>query len=621
MNVNELRSLGRVPFARGLAPLRRPKVTPAQTLGLDAEFTKRGKLVSWQLAGARGVRLFEPPLTIQKLMLEASQLVDDQACKLFLFASFWSLAELGHLPVLEQATGLRMFGQSVDADFTVGDVTLRVLDLARFFPGESLASVARSFGWEKKDCPVDFEDIGCDCLNIADFVTYALEDARLARDIYNALAAQFSADLTSYPTAASVAAASYRLDFLRDDYGPPAPSVRRLALLSCHGGRAEAFHRGPVRRCYGYDLKSAYPQAVLDLERMPTPDMWHETERIDARSVGFVEGWFTFPAGELYPCLPINVDGVLVYPLAGFGVFTFDEWCYARSIGAELRVLRAWSAPAKRGDDSLARFESSLMIQRANSTGARRVAAKLAANAVIGKMAQRVRIVDYGGFLTFCRAGGWTVAEGVGTPVEMIRALGFDRGVSLGGCYCPEWTSLVMGRVRARISKLARDSRAVYVHTDSVWTRDKIESPPADLELRERGQAIVVRAMFGLIGKRLAHHGITRDDIALQVIRAIEFGESPPLSYVTKRPKGLRESLRKGLKLGGPLEEVRECGSAWDQKRRLANDGSTAPWNNPLDFRLAREKNSEHGTASLGGGESGGGSTSHERRKGRGRRA
>ena len=621
MNVNELRSLGRVPFARGLAPLRRPKVAVAEVFGLDTEYTKRGKLVSWQLAGPRGVRLFTPPFTVERLYFEAQALADHADRRLFVFASFFSLAELQHLPVLESATGLRVFGQSVDADFSCGDTTLRVLDLARFFPGESLAKVAAAFGWTKKNCPVEFDDIGCDCLNVAEFVTYAMEDARLARDIYLALAAQFSADLTSYPTIASVAAASFRIEFLRNDYSPPKPQVRRLALLGCHGGRAEAFHRGPVAKCFGYDLASAYPNAVLSFERLPTPDLWRETETVRANVVGFVEGWFEFPTSERYPSLPVNVDGVLVYALAGFGVFTVDEWNYARSIGAKLRVLRAWTAQAKRGDDALARFESKMLVQRAQASGARKVAAKLAANAVIGKMAQRVRIVDYGAWLTFCREGGWTIGEGIGTPIEMIRALGFDRGVSFGGCFCPEWTSLVMGRVRARISKLARDHRAVYVHTDSVWTRDKIVDPPADLELREKGTAVVVRAMFGLIGKRLARHGVTSDEVGFDIIRAIEFGLPPPGAYTSKRVRGLRESIRKGVALGGFVEEVRECGSAWDQKRKLEADGSTNPWGTPLDFRLAREENSANEPTSHGSGKNGGGRSSSSGRKSRSRRS
>ena len=54
--------------------------------------------------------------------------------------------------------------------------------------------------------------------------------------------------------------------------------------------------------------------------------------------LGFAKLNFRFPEGTRFPCLPVNEEGSLIFPLAGSCNATAPEIFLARSMGAQLEI-------------------------------------------------------------------------------------------------------------------------------------------------------------------------------------------------------------------------------------------------------------------------------------------
>ena len=110
--------------------------------------------------------------------------------------------------------------------------------------------------------------------------------------------------------------------------------IQNYASHAYHGGYNICTEIGSFPfETYDYDLKNAYPTAmclVPDInwenpireevtETVMTLEMFTESEVIDPiiPFVGYVR--FEFPETCKYPCIPINVDGIPVYPLSSEG--------------------------------------------------------------------------------------------------------------------------------------------------------------------------------------------------------------------------------------------------------------------------------------------------------------
>lgn len=593
MNPATVAALGSAPYKLGLRVLKKPRKVEADIVGLSVEYDKGGRLVCWQIAGPEFVRVFRPPFTLERL--EAECMRAGASRWQILLPAFYSIAQLSFLPVLERATGLRTFGTSLDVDFKLpSGRTLTILDLSRFFPGETLEEIARSMGRKKTAAPLPLDQVDAECASMPAFLTYAAEDARLARDIALELQTAYSLDLAAYSTPAGAAGAEFRHQWLDGDMDPPAPSVRRLALLSLHGGRVEAFFRGAVPVAQEYDFASAYPSAALEFGALPLSDQWAEVRTIPRDAPGLAEVYFHFPADCWAPCLPQETDGALLFPLEGHSFATFDEIRLAQELGARIEVVRAAAVDGLSSESPASFFKDKLRARAVKWGSAERVTAKLSANSLIGKFGQRVRVTDWRAFLIWAREDGRSMREIARTRPEMIRALGFDAGFCLGSCYAPEWSALILGRVRAKLGRLIAAHGAIYAHTDSLWTCATIKDPPAGLELRARGRAIVARSMLGMIGAHVAHQGIGDHGAAVVLLENIARGSAEGVTWKTRKPTRLAESFG-GPKFGSWQEEKATSSGAWDGKRELLADGSTRPWRRALEFLEWRRQNSGHG--------------------------
>lgn len=586
-----MRELGSDPYRRLLRPLKRDRRSVATVYGLDTEYTRGGRLVCWTVSGPGGDELKTTPLSVAALESHVEE--TEPTAREAVFVSYFSLAELQFFDLAAEAESLRVFGrQSTDVSFastTRGRVKVSILDVARFFDGQSLKAAAASFGLQKLDR--DVTHVTHADLSDQQFRDYAIRDARITRQIFERLRDEWMAwgvDLLCYRTAASAAAALWRSRYLDAAHARGAPAVRRLGLRCAWGGRAEAFRRGFWPTASELDLKSAYPSAIVSFGAFPRADEWREEARlarvVDAPyALAVVD--FAFPEQTLFPCLPVMRDGRMMFPLRGRASATGDELRVAAAMGAKLWIISAIVAHAA-SDDSAQRFMAWGLEERAKHKGtARAYCAKLALNSLTGKWAQNRDGVDMDRVLRIARDERVRPAALFQLGPAERAELGIAAKPILGGAFWPEAYALTTGRVRAQLGReLASTSDPIYCATDSIWTEGEA-TPKLGWDRKALGPACVARTRLARIesgaDEHLAFHGVGNRDAARELLA--RFSLSAPddvtLSYSASRPVGLREGLRGDLIVGRwKVEPRRKASTEWDRKRRLVAGGYSVPW-------------------------------------------
>jgi hypothetical protein len=589
MESEEITKLGREAFAREVAPARKDhKARPWSLIGFDTEYDSRtGELLSWQLA-TESWSLFTPvrgrskdrqAMTPETLWAAAAPHAAGE--QTVVLVTYFSLAELQHLPVFERATGIREFARgSIDCVFTTDTGTrLFVFDIARFFDRSGLKEAAKAFGLKKLS--YNTKKITAADLQRPRFRRYAVNDARITCLIAQQLRAAYQGegvDILRSATPAGSAAGVFRRRYLHEKLAPPPARVRGLALRCCWGGRAEAFARRRWDQLHEYDLESAYPSAAVSLGVMPREHDWRLLRRVedaDRWRGGFVRVLFKFPPGESYPCLPVSAGGVLLYPLAGESWCSLDEVRLARELHAELRLLDGFVF--NDGTTALHDMMADMRRRRATAVGAQRIALKLSMNSLIGKLIQHRTRPGAADIEALAKSLGVPIRELAGLDMLELEALGLVPRFRIGGLWLPEWNGLITGRVRAQVSRLARELRAVYCATDAVWTVAPIARLPAGLALKREGAAVVARTRLGAIWPlHIVHHAWSNRKAAQAALA--NAGGPQQVRYKARRPLHFAEALRKEDRVGRFIEETRTGTLGWDGKRQLCRDGSSRPW-------------------------------------------
>jgi len=595
-------------------PIKRERKLRQPILGFDTEYdSKTGALVSFQLSnGKRDTFETARKLTVDRLAKSVRALIPPEATEVVL-AAFFSIAELQHLPVVEEAVEIKSFGASLDATFYSRrhSLSMRVFDLARFWssPRKSLAQVAESYGLAKM-VGVNRSNVSARSARSRKFQEYAKRDARLCWQIVERLREGFepeNVDPIYEGSPASSAAAAFR-HRLSSTLHPPATRVRLMGLLACWGGRAEALERGSFARLHEYDLSSAYPQAAISLGLFPRRGDWKSVDSwrgFEGMVGGLGRFRFRFPADCLYPCLPVWTKRCQIYPLQGETYCTLDEARLARKMGATLYVVEAYAY--RTGTPILSDYMRDKVSERASSKDPiRRTALKLLANSLIGKLAQRVVGPDLESLIQLARTKSLDLGSIVRLTREECIALGIPLHVRLGAMFFPEWNSLITGRVRAQLGKAVEETGAIYASTDAVWSRVK-KSPSAYLGAVwgyvRSGPAVVARTRLARIGDHVAHHSIWKREAGERVLESVAAGTDESVRYTVRRPLKLKESLSKGSRYGVWIEEEREARGNWDHKRRTPgadSDGEcrsrdrrsgtrTVPWDSATDYLAAAQ--------------------------------
>jgi hypothetical protein len=202
-------------------------------------------------------------------------------------------------------------------------------------------------------------------------------------------------------------------------------SFELAANLAYYGGRFEVSRVGHIPEpVYEYDLKSAYPAAMLDLP-CPLHTCWeHRTQvrRLPRRTPYLAKIAFSHPGGNVWCGLPFRRKGGLFWPYCGVGWYWSPEIEAAqRSLGASITPLEAWVA-VKRCDCHPYDWVKPLYEKRQtlNST-TRGYPIKLGLNSLYGKTAQRCGRAPYHDAV----AAGLITAK---TRARLIDAIGHDPG-------------------------------------------------------------------------------------------------------------------------------------------------------------------------------------------------
>lgn len=604
MSPEEIERIGGQLFGGGIRPRRDRLLTReegTEVFGFDTEYdSDTSELICWQLWHPEsGGRLVEArKLRVDALHQACEQMLRRPVAKAVLL-TWWSLAEIQHLD-LKQCVSLRTYARgSLDVAWKAkrGEL-VEVYDLARWYDMTSLSRAAESIGEKKMKWRRDRVKRGD--LRFRAFREYAIHDAKLARLIYDGLDSEFSEEGISILDVRTPAQASSRMfrSYIQKRIEPPDADVRKLAARATWGGRAEAFARGSWKDATEWDLKSAYPSAAVSIGVFPIASSWRAAKSVEelAERKGFGRVRFRFPTGTYAPCLPVEADGRNVWPLAGESWATGFEIKLALDMGAEMKLVEGFSYD--RGTTSLSDYMQDCLARRKKAMGAGRQKWKLAANALIGKFAQRTQRT----------ADDLEIAVAAEVPtdvffscspeerIEIARLIGWNLGISTGPVWCPEWQGLVTGFVRAQLGGCIFPG-ALYCHTDSVWTRETIHyrRPPFDSswEKKDSGRCTVARTRFGALGEHVAHHAVHSRETARGMLKEFaRTGEDISLVYERRGPRKFRECLRAGdVSRVGKWESVElVADTRWCWKRRLLPSGETAAWRDIGEYLTARGK-------------------------------
>lgn len=266
-----------------------------------------------------------------------------------------------------------------------------------------------------------------------------------------------------------------------------------------------------------------------------------------------------------------------MYPLSGETFCTLDEARLAVKLGAKVELVEGYGY--RSGSTVLAEYMTEILGEREKATGARKVALKLLANSLIGKLAQRVVGIDVEALRKLALESGIPISKLARLTIEEAKAFGVDADPRIGSIFYPEWQGLITGRVRAQISEAAALTGALYVATDAVWVPKPWRGVPDDFTLKREGPGVVARTRLGAIWTpgafHVVHHGIWRRDVAEKLLGGSLDAEQ---SYTVERPAKLKQSLRKGNDYGKWQEYERVASAHWDGKRILNADGTSSPW-------------------------------------------
>lgn len=326
------------------------------------------------------------------------------------------------------------------------------------------------------------------------------------------------------------------------------PEILDFAQQAYYGGRAELAWIGILEACCAYDIKSAYPAAMLDVPCLEH-GKWHQVK--PAALAGLTESdlfiadcSYTHPKEQLWCGLPRRAtsSGLSWRRISG-GIYWSMEIFAARRIGATVKLKRAFLYERRCNCQPLA-FVRDVFNQRKALDRIEKglgLPLKLAINSLYGKFAQRVGEAPWqnplwAGFITAtCRA---KVLDAIGSAADqsdiiMVATDGIysrtplplDLGDELGNWEEAETAKNLLFvkpgiywelsndpdsllKVRGMSPKSVRDGKpeveaAWHDYSRRILNRD--DRGPAGERIAPKLYPVVKLPMDGFVGLRLAH--------------------------------------------------------------------------------------------------------------------
>jgi len=591
MNLDIVRKMGKRAFTQSLNPYKGTKADGVFIFGLDTEFVphidKASELICWQLAGDTQVKLIKHrKLSIDNLCKEALRMVNENELKTLVFVCYFSLAEIQFFNLWEWQ--LSEFKGRYRLKQNYGLYELLIMDLADWYPFQKLTNVAKLWGFEKLEYPIEEKVVAIEkgdltkreLLNDPVFVEYAKHDAVITQKIYKQMREYFfgfGVDIVRTLTPAATSASMFRMN-ITTPIGQRDTVLRTLSLQCCWGGRMECLFRGTKPHVFEYDATAHHPSSVIALGVLPLEKDWKRTQSLSnwlSSISGIGKVYFKFPSDERFPCLPIMMEDALVYVKEGVSYCSVSEAKLAKKKNAKMILLDG--SCYRSGTPLLADYLSEVQgIRNTSDDPAQRELLKLLSNSIIGKFFQKNTGIDLRKVQKY--------ADKQGIPYDVaIKVKGVDFGegeVTVGSCFYPEWYSLILGYARASISEVASLHNALIISSDSFVTEEDLgeEFDFAGIHFRKKaeGELIAYRTRFYRVGEKIAHHAVHNKTAANEVLSL--FHEDHEFGYVHSRILHLRESWQTKKPFGSRIMRNMTTNLGFDNKRKLLLDGTTEAW-------------------------------------------
>jgi len=153
------------------------------------------------------------------------------------------------------------------------------------------------------------------------FKKYAMLDAEiceiLAKNISD-LHKEFDINMRYTVSIASLSSKIYRKFFQKEKIQLPSEKIIKMALLSYHGGRVEAFGYGHSKQVRVKDINSSYPDAMSRII-IPVEDKWKKTKKLSEFGFFTISGFI--PKQKISP-LCVELNGRLTFPCGKFEKIT-----------------------------------------------------------------------------------------------------------------------------------------------------------------------------------------------------------------------------------------------------------------------------------------------------------
>lgn len=334
-------------------------------------------------------------------------------------------------------------------------------------------------------------------------------------------------------------------------YNKDVKDVLDISAHSYHGGFNACFRPGYYDLdTFDYDIQNAYPTAmclvpdidwefVID-ERLTNRVLngerslnkyWGKGEDRDPAKPVFAWCSFEFPADCKFPCIPINVEGRLIYPLKHEGVVAVSgpELYRALQLGArivctDLIILNTHEAPKTFGGrGSLAYYVKGLVSDRS----------KAQTDVRFGKDSLLDQVLK-----TAVNSGYGKIAQSVSSSKTWNS---YKREMEeLGGSAvtCPVRASLITALVRAMLNAYITSCEENGYHVYSVTTDGFITQAPS--EFMATDEAYGWKALFE---KSRAYLTKTEDGEVDLSIWAIKHAQSSLLNLTTRGNVGVKPYL------------------------------------------------------------------------------
>ncbi|MFW6046659.1 MAG: DNA polymerase [Candidatus Woesearchaeota archaeon] len=547
MHESEIKSYGKNEkylYKSDLKKSKKHSLMKALIVGFDTEYdSKTNELYSIQLS-IKGHKYFfdyrDKKLDFDKLYKHTIDICKEHNINYgedhvssFIYSAFFSIAEGQHLAYNKSEIEIIEYGQG-NYDFCYSPntgQTMRILDLQVWFRGSSLAKVAKKFGYKKLDNRTDKFDITKvtrETVDIPEFREYAIHDPYLTENILRDLRKEFwnlwEIDILRMRTPAASSMHLFKRDYLKENIEMKNTKIRRLSLLCSWGGNNQCFKRGDYnfsgtkKLFYEYDAVSMYPNACLQLKKLPRQEDWKLCRNLKAFTDpvnigGICKIGFEFPDEIDYPCLPVFYEGKLIYPLKAKECYcTLEEVKLALEMDCKIKFFHGFIY--EDGITDLPDYLKMLLEKKSDMTKTgdliRRTLYKLMMNSIIGKFTQKVNKYNINDFKIW--------AEGLEVPIyTLMNTHNVDKSIarhlliqaknegeitlkefgkyltnyelfvkdfgepvrkslSLGSGYYPEWNTLILGYARATLARAFWEKGAYVGTTDSFIT----DQDPAD---------------------------------------------------------------------------------------------------------------------------------------------